>query len=278
MSRDHSPVGTGLSSPSSSGGPQRLCIHGVFGTSRPLPLGDIERFAAQQWPDDSSGSSPSSRGGGPRAAQKPRQSFLVISSSGKDVVATGTTPIDEEVVFVYPWSALTPSADAVDNSRLLLPDLHSILSGAKPAVDNAIEERKWLVPESVDAAFKAQAKTWLELTKTKWLNLVKSRDKVNGLVACLTLQERAAEALGEWVRQCGRRLEAVDADSARGTLKRLEERVRAAMVVIDEQLPTVELEAVVSACLPDSPNTLVSGRAWVLHCKSNLMVSFFLLG
>lgn len=90
---------------------------------------------------------------------------------------------------------MTPDADAVDNSRLLLPDSHSILSGAKPAVDIAVEEKKWLVPDSVDSAFKAQAKTRLELTKTKWLSLVQSHGKVNGVVACLALQESAARAL-----------------------------------------------------------------------------------
>ncbi|KAF4651861.1 hypothetical protein FOZ61_010107 [Perkinsus olseni] len=233
----------------------RLCIHGVFGTSRPLPLGDVERFAAQQWPDDGPGSAPS-RGGGPRAHQRPRQTFLIVNAAGTDV-ATSNSAVGEEIVFVYPWSALAPSADAVDNSRLLLPDLHSILSGAKLSSDDAVEDRKWLVPDSVDAAFRAQAKTWLELTKTKWLSLVKSHDKVKGLVACLALQERAANALGEWVKLCGRRLEAVDAGSAKERLKRLEARVRAAMVILEEQLPAVGLEEAVSASLPDSPNTLV---------------------
>ncbi|KAF4732665.1 hypothetical protein FOZ62_029983, partial [Perkinsus olseni] len=196
------------------------------------------------------------RNSGPTMAQGPLLTFLIVNAAGIDV-ATSNSAVDEEIVFVYPWSALAPSADADDNSRLLLPDLHSILSGAKLSSDDAVEDRKWLVPDSVDAAFRAQAKTWLELTKTKWLSLVKSHDKVKGLVACLALQERAANALGEWVKLCGRRLEAVDAGSAKERLKRLDGRVRAAMVILEEQLPAMELEAAVSASLPDSPNTLV---------------------
>ncbi|KAF4670821.1 hypothetical protein FOL47_001831 [Perkinsus chesapeaki] len=231
----------------------KLCIHGVFGTSRPLPVGDIEQFAAQQWPDDGSSSTPTR--GGPRSYQKPRQTFLAVSATGEDVTA-GNSVCDEAAVFVYPWSALMPNPELVDNSRLLLPDLHSILSGAKTATDEAVDERKWTVPDSVDAAFRAQAKTWLELTKNKWTSLVKSYDKVKGLVACLALQEKALSALGEWVKRCSQRLVEVDAAGAKERLHNLELRVKKAMAILEEELPGIELHLAVSASLPGSPGTL----------------------